>query len=303
MGNWKSRVAVGLVALSAMSCGGDKQPAPTAPTKRSAAVTVSTLTASLSYSGTDKKYGIRLVLRETTGETGATVGAIDFTFYGSDGAAIATATTNEAWASTRLNPGATLEARGMDLSDRDGNRPAATRITARVSYVDDIQVSGSASTSADITQPAPPPAFFTLAGVLSEDPDGVALPGGLVSVVSGVNAGKSSGTDGNGYYSIPGLQNGTFTLRASKAGYQSVDRQVTLAADTRFDMAIRAIALPPPPPGNSMTCSGVPGNAACGRPTARCQDGAWSCSQNRSGTCSSHGGVACWVCPGPLCQQ
>lgn len=53
----------------------------------------------------------------------------------------------------------------------------------------------------------------------------------------------------------------------------------------------------------SRTCGGaaVPGSAQCGVPTARCNDGTWSCSQNRSGTCSSHRGVSCWVCPGPLC--
>jgi predicted phage tail protein len=53
----------------------------------------------------------------------------------------------------------------------------------------------------------------------------------------------------------------------------------------------------------SRTCGGasVPGSAPCGVPSARCNDGTWSCSQNRSGTCSSHRGVSCWVCPGPLC--
>ena len=68
---------------------------------------------------------------------------------------------------------------------------------------------------------------------------------------------------------------------------------------------------PPPPnpnPGPSTgTCSGVtpPNRCDVGSgpppPTARCNDGMWSCSQNRSGTCSTHGGVRCWVCPGPLC--
>ena len=51
------------------------------------------------------------------------------------------------------------------------------------------------------------------------------------------------------------------------------------------------------------TCNGgsVPASVSCGVPTAGCRDGSWSCSQNRSGTCSSHGGVSCWVCPGRLC--
>jgi hypothetical protein len=36
--------------------------------------------------------------------------------------------------------------------------------------------------------------------------------------------------------------------------------------------------------------------------TAVCKDGSFSSSQNRSGTCSSHGGVQCWICPGVLCS-
>lgn len=59
----------------------------------------------------------------------------------------------------------------------------------------------------------------------------------------------------------------------------------------------------PTPAPSGATCNGgaVPNNASCGRPTAGCNDNTWSCSQNRSGTCSTHGGVRCWVCPGPLC--
>jgi hypothetical protein len=64
--------------------------------------------------------------------------------------------------------------------------------------------------------------------------------------------------------------------------------------------------MPAPPPSRG-TCDGVQAPNRCdvgsGSPpaTARCNDGLWSCSQSRSGTCSGHGGVACYVCPGPLC--
>ncbi len=52
----------------------------------------------------------------------------------------------------------------------------------------------------------------------------------------------------------------------------------------------------------SDACKGdIPPSVPCGTPTAKCRDGTWSCSQQRSGTCSSHGGVECWVCPGVLC--
>jgi len=55
----------------------------------------------------------------------------------------------------------------------------------------------------------------------------------------------------------------------------------------------------PTPTGNS--CTAAPSSVSCGTPTALCRDNTWSCSQNRSGTCSSHSGVSCWVCPGRLC--
>lgn len=60
---------------------------------------------------------------------------------------------------------------------------------------------------------------------------------------------------------------------------------------------------PTPQPPSTLTCgsSSAPSSVSCGRPTARCNDGSYSCSQNRPGTCSSHDGVSCWICPGPLC--
>ncbi len=62
-------------------------------------------------------------------------------------------------------------------------------------------------------------------------------------------------------------------------------------------------------PNPTRTCGGlqVPSLVTCVNnqppqtPTAVCNDSVYSCSQNRSGTCSTHGGVRCYVCPGPLC--
>ena len=61
----------------------------------------------------------------------------------------------------------------------------------------------------------------------------------------------------------------------------------------------------PPPAGPSCNGAPVPSNCTVGNgpppPTARCNDGQWTCSQTSSGTCSGHGGIDCRVCPGPLC--
>ena len=117
------------------------------------------------------------------------------------------------------------------------------------------------------------------------------------------NAGRTTLTDGNGYYSFSGLSAGALTLEALRSGYSTTDKNINLTSDLRFDFGMPAVGggspLPSPLPAPNQ-CTG-PISAACGAATARCNDGTYSCSQNRSGTCSSHGGVACWICPGLLC--
>jgi hypothetical protein len=89
---------------------------------------------------------------------------------------------------------------------------------------------------------------------------------------------------------------GNYTLRFERTGRGSTRAQPNPAPNPN-----------PPGGGGAGTCDGQPAPNSCqvgnGPPpaTARCNDGLWSCSQNKSGTCSGHGGVACWVCPGPLC--
>lgn len=65
----------------------------------------------------------------------------------------------------------------------------------------------------------------------------------------------------------------------------------------------------PTPTPAIYTCNGAaapaivncPNNQGQKPPTAQCNDGSYSCSTTRSGTCSTHGGVGCYICPGPLC--
>jgi hypothetical protein len=60
----------------------------------------------------------------------------------------------------------------------------------------------------------------------------------------------------------------------------------------------------PPESIAAVACTGsTPATVGCGIPTARCNNGQYSCSQNASGTCSSNGGVDCWICPGLLCPN
>lgn len=290
-------LAAALVSVSVVRCGGDSQP--TAPTPQPASVSLTSVTAAFDPTDSEHRYRIRLTVRETGGQSAVTLGTVDLNFA-ADGAPGGTVQLTDAWSSTRLTAGASMDSRNITITDDRAGRPIFTRVTARVAFTDDRQTTASSTGNADISMPA----VFTLHGVVSEDPDNVPILDARVEVISGVNAGRFSATDGNGYYSIPELRVAGFTIRASKPGFQAVERTVTGGSAARFDILLRSLTpAPVPPPSNSSTCTGVPGSVSCGTPTARCRDGAWSCSRNRSGTCSSHGGVACWVCPGPLCQS
>ena len=72
------------------------------------------------------------------------------------------------------------------------------------------------------------------------------------------------------------------------------ERTTTATATAAASTAATAAAL------RGDTCSRPAGAPATA--TAVCNDGTYSFSQNRSGTCSSHGGVRCWICPGVLCS-
>jgi hypothetical protein len=165
-------------------------------------------------------------------------------------------------------------------------------------------VTMTGDTTVDLTMRRTPLPTYTLSGTVREQGTNAAIDQATVEIISGTNVGKSTLTNSSGLYTLSGLLAGVFDLRASKSGYDSGSRSITLSGNMSADMTLTKSAPPPPPPPPSPTCNGqsVPGSVSCGVPTAKCNDGTYSCSQNRSGTCSSHGGVACWICPGTLCN-
>lgn len=76
--------------------------------------------------------------------------------------------------------------------------------------------------------------------------------GATVTISDGQNAGRTTTTDGNGYYSLGQLLVGTFSLRVTKSGYETVSRSVSLSSDTRLDLSaaleISAPTTPTPAP-------------------------------------------------------
>ena len=170
-------------------------------------------------------------------------------------------------------------------------------------------VSGSASIT--VVQ-----ATFSLCGTIRDDSNNAPVSGVRVEILNGANAGKSATADASGAFCLQDLSPGSFTIRVSVSGYDNAEQTVQVNANTSLNVSIRRNATPapnpppsptPPPPSPepvNMICNSAayPSSASCGRPSAVCNDNTLSCSGNRSGTCSSHTGVKCWLCPGTLCN-
>src|SRR5207249_10640253 len=71
----------------------------------------------------------------------------------------------------------------------------------------------------------------TLKGTVTDAANGQPIADTRVEILDGVNAGRLSTTGADGLYLLPDLHNGTFVLRASRTGYDSLDTRVSLSAD------------------------------------------------------------------------
>lgn len=169
--------------------------------------------------------------------------------------------------------------------------------------------------------PAPPPTTFSICGITKEDTGSTPVSSATVAVKDTTLSTTSSAV---GAFCVTLPTSGRFTLRATKSGYDLGETTVTVTGNATADVVMHKQSSPAPTPapgpgptpgptptpgpnGPTCTAASIPANASCinnGTPpvTAVCNDGVFSCSANRSGTCSTHGGVLCWVCPGTLCN-
>jgi len=125
--------------------------------------------------------------------------------------------------------------------------------------------------------------FFKAAGTVSEVPPGFsAVPNARVEIVGGSNVGTTVTTDTAGNFNFGTMRGDIYTLKVTRDGYQDLTQTVTLTRD----IANIAILLFPTPPIGA---------------TARCKDKSWSFGSDKASACARNGGVAYFVCPGPLC--
>jgi hypothetical protein len=167
------------------------------------------------------------------------------------------------------------------------------------------------------SQPAPTPSpscSYTLSvgSTIDGYPNGVSFPIPVtttagcpwtaLSNVSWIHVTPSAGT-GTGTFTISVDAN----TGSARTGTVTVAGNAVTVNQTATATSPSPGPLPLPPPSSTYNGQAVPAIVDCLNnqgvrpPTAKCNDGTYSCSQNRSGTCSSHSGVSCYVCPGPLC--
>lgn len=89
------------------------------------------------------------------------------------------------------------------------------------------------ATPPSTSTPPPPTAAvtYTLSGSVTITNTSTPIPGAVVRVVDGPNAGASASTDGNGRYAITGLQRAGFSVAVDAAGYTSDARGITLTSN------------------------------------------------------------------------
>jgi hypothetical protein len=135
----------------------------------------------------------------------------------------------------------------------------------------------------------PRPTTFAITGVAIETPpSGKVVPGVVVQVTDGPDAGQTATTDEGGLYRFAALRTAPLTLEARKSGYL-LWRVTNLMLDR--DRQLEIVLFPTPP----KNADGVDA-------TARCTDSTWSWAQTRAEACATNGGIAYAVCPGPLCE-
>src|SRR2546427_7229762 len=85
--------------------------------------------------------------------------------------------------------------------------------------------------------PAPAPSSVSLSGRIFDAGNGVPVAGNVL-ILGGTNQGRSTHADAEGNYRLSDLQPGTFTVFAGLTNYASIEREISLSADTTLDFPL-----------------------------------------------------------------
>lgn len=240
---WFAVLWIGLFSLALSGCSGATSPStpttpsPSTPTPLPADAAALTIIPGFviadTYLSSGIAYQVVYGVRETGGLTSASLGAV--TVRRADGAIV--------YNSTPTNP-PTVAASGsyssgiLTFTDPAGVRTPTMTLTR--AYTDTKGNTGtlSAAMTVEILRRA------TLAGVVRDGTSGVGVPGATVRINDTTNKTLTAVTDGNGYYSIPGVAaNGSTSFSASLTGYTTLNTNVSVFGDTTFDCFIKRLGL------------------------------------------------------------
>jgi uncharacterized protein YkwD len=229
-----SRVVL-LVALAASACDKTSPSAPTpasTSTSTSAASRVISLGGSLNFGAVELGKSSELTL--TVGNSGTgTLSVTGITVPGGYGLN---------WTSGAIAPGGSQQ-----VTVRFA--PTAAQAYDGTLTVNADHTSGTSTASVSGRGSAPAPALATITGTAAEQGSG-ALGGATIEIRDGPDAKKTTTTDATGTFTLPGLQPGNVTVRASKSGYSDTDQRISLVAGGVVALAftVPKVATPAPTP-------------------------------------------------------
>jgi hypothetical protein len=238
------RLAAIVVAAGAVSCSDPMPTSPTPPVPSHATITIDSVTTAserVSNAGGQYLYRVVLRLRETSG-VAATIPGVDLTFMSGATVLMMSHHDQPVPSSANVCPASgSVETRELVASDA-ASHPYATTVHAKVTYRDTTGAEATANGSGEVPpldQPAPLPPTRTLAGTITDQATSRAIVGARVEVLNGVNAGTAGVADGAGVYTLSGLLADTFRLRASAAGYEPGEQNVTVPDIPKADFQLR----------------------------------------------------------------
>jgi hypothetical protein len=178
-------------------------------------------------------------LHESAG-TAATIIAVDLTF--ANGATTTLSAHFDQPISETANvcpANGSVDSRELVVVDADSSHAYATTAQAKVTFTDSSTAVGTTTSSAGVPALTPaPPQTFTLTGLITDTATHAGIAGASLSVLTGLNVGKSTVTDSTGAYVMRDLVADSFRLRASASDYDPGEQGVTVPTIPRADFLL-----------------------------------------------------------------
>ena len=229
-----------LLFVSLSACGKSSSPtSPTPPPVTHPYVTISAINVTAAASANRFSYSVVLTLKETAG-VAATISSVQLTFLAGTQVVASSRHDQPLATGTTCPPSGSIETKALITTDSDGD-PYATSVQAIVSFTDGSAFSASMTATADVPPlpTPPPPVTYTLTGVITDAATHAPIENARMDVLNGDNAGKTTVTDAQGFYTMRDLAAETFRLRASAVGYFPGEQNVTVPTVPRADFELR----------------------------------------------------------------